>query len=210
MKQKLGLAQALVGQPDLLVLDEPTNGLDPRGIADFYQILHERVKAGATVLLSSHLLAELDGHISHIALLRQGRIIASGSCESLMHQAGLPCRVSLRPVLLNLAESAVARLEGTLSEQGWSLNQTADTWEMILPNDQLQDLLQWLGTMECKFKDIQIHQPTLNDLYLRAFVPSSNDHPKTPPEGTDQYGTNRLQVLANGHSHSANNHGGHP
>ena len=65
-QQRVGVAQAILHKPPVLILDEPTNGLDPRGIIDFYAILQERVAAGATALLSSHLLAELDGRISHV------------------------------------------------------------------------------------------------------------------------------------------------
>ena len=205
MKQKLGLAQAIVGQPDLLVLDEPTNGLDPRGIADFYQILHERVKAGATVVLSSHLLAELDGHISHIALLREGRITASAPCETLMRQAGLPCRVTLRPVLQHLAQSAIACLERTIRDQGWSLRQTEDIWEVALPDDQLQDLLRLLGAMECKLKDIQIHQPTLNDLYLHTFSSSFDGYPVPSAKENQQPLNGHLHPSPNSQFHSSNN-----
>ena len=79
MRQKLGMAQAISGNPNLLILDEPTNGLDPRSICDFYEILSESVALGMTVILSSHLLSELDGRITHVAHLSKGRISWNGS-----------------------------------------------------------------------------------------------------------------------------------
>ena len=59
MRQRLGFAQALLGDPDLIFLDEPTNGLDPEGIHDFYRILREVQARGATIIITSHILAEI-------------------------------------------------------------------------------------------------------------------------------------------------------
>ena len=84
MRQRLGLARAMLGAPPLLILDEPTNGLDPDGIAEmrgFLQTLPERT--GATVLLSSHLLGEIEQTASHIGVLNQGRLVLEGELKRL-------------------------------------------------------------------------------------------------------------------------------
>lgn len=164
MKQKLGLAQAIVGQPDLLILDEPTNGLDPRGIADFYQILKERVAAGAAVVLSSHLLAELDGRISHLALLRQGRIAVSGPSQELVQQADLPYRVVWRHQPGSNPQTAI----DNAAQHGWSLSQNGEALEAALPAVDLQNFLHLLGTLDDALADIQIYPPKLEDFYLRT------------------------------------------
>lgn len=84
MRQRLGLARAMLGAPPVLVLDEPTNGLDPDGIADmrrFLKSLPERT--GATVLLSSHLLGEIEQTATHVGILSEGRLVLEGALERL-------------------------------------------------------------------------------------------------------------------------------
>ncbi|MDQ7774818.1 MAG: ABC transporter ATP-binding protein [Paracoccus aminovorans] len=94
MRQRLGLAQALLGDPRLLLLDEPTSGLDPALRRELYGIVAERAQAGATVLLSSHALTELEGHAERVIVLNRGRKIADGTLEELRALAGLPSRLS--------------------------------------------------------------------------------------------------------------------
>ncbi len=85
MRQRLGLAQALLGDPDLLVLDEPTNGLDPRGIWEIRELLRaEANEHGRTVFLSSHLLSEVEALCSRIAIVDQGRVVAEGAVADLV------------------------------------------------------------------------------------------------------------------------------
>jgi ABC-2 type transport system ATP-binding protein len=79
MKQRVKLAQGLLHQPDLLVLDEPMNGLDPMGRQEIAGLLAERAAAGASILISSHILAELESLCRNILILNWGRILASGS-----------------------------------------------------------------------------------------------------------------------------------
>ena len=84
MRQRLGLARAMLGAPPVLVLDEPTNGLDPDGIADmrrFLKSLPERT--GATVLLSSHLLGEIEQTATHVGILYEGRLVLEGALDRL-------------------------------------------------------------------------------------------------------------------------------
>ncbi|RYG07832.1 MAG: ATP-binding cassette domain-containing protein, partial [Caulobacteraceae bacterium] len=79
MRQRLGLARAMMGAPPVLILDEPTNGLDPEGIADMRRFLRALPDAtGATVLLSSHLLGEIEQTATHIGILAQGRLVLQG------------------------------------------------------------------------------------------------------------------------------------
>ena len=78
MKQRLGLAAALMGKPKMLILDEPTDGIDPLGRAQIREIIFEERKRGATVFLNSHLLSETQKICDHIAILYQGKIIKSG------------------------------------------------------------------------------------------------------------------------------------
>ena len=118
MRQRLGIARALLGDPAVLVLDEPTNGLDPQGIAQMRALLRRLAAEGKTVLVSSHLLAEVEAGCDRVAVIARGRLVAEGPPGSL-RPAGARTRlrvdddVTARRVLATLqgvtAEDAVAR-----------------------------------------------------------------------------------------------------
>jgi ABC-2 type transport system ATP-binding protein len=79
MRQRLAIAQAMLGLPDLLVLDEPTNGLDPPQIAEMRQVLRRYATGGRTVVVSSHLLAEVEQTCTHVVVMHQGALVAAGT-----------------------------------------------------------------------------------------------------------------------------------
>ncbi|MBK9129686.1 MAG: ABC transporter ATP-binding protein [Phycisphaerales bacterium] len=96
MRQRLGVAQALLGDPAYVLLDEPTNGLDPEGIAELRQMLGTLTDAvGCTVLLSSHQLHELEGLCNRVGILRQGRLVLEGDTAELLRDARGRTRVAL-------------------------------------------------------------------------------------------------------------------
>ena len=86
MKQRLGIACALLGDPELVFLDEPTNGLDPAGVVEVRELIRDLGKGGRTVVLSSHLLAETELVCDNVAVLSRGRLIAQGSIKELLRQ----------------------------------------------------------------------------------------------------------------------------
>jgi ABC-2 type transport system ATP-binding protein len=95
MRQRLGLARAMLGAPPVLILDEPTNGLDPDGIADMRRFLKSlSARTGATVLLSSHLLGEIEQTATHIGVVNEGRLVLEGELSRL--KADLPPEIALR------------------------------------------------------------------------------------------------------------------
>ena len=83
MRQRLGVAAALLGDPELLILDEPANGLDPAGVRWLRTFLHGLAAEGRTVLVSSHLLAEVAQTVDHVVIIDQGRVLAQGSLANL-------------------------------------------------------------------------------------------------------------------------------
>ena len=85
MKQRLGLAYTLLGDPELLFLDEPTNGMDPAGVAEIRGMIRDLATGGRTVLLSSHLLNEVEQVCDSVAILSKGRLIAQGNIKDLLH-----------------------------------------------------------------------------------------------------------------------------
>lgn len=84
MKQRLGIAAALLGDPRVLVLDEPTNGLDPEGIAEVRELVLEQVKQGKTLILASHILSEVEKICNHVAILKKGELLANGPVKELL------------------------------------------------------------------------------------------------------------------------------
>lgn len=86
MKQRLAIAAALLTNPEILVLDEPTNGLDPQGINEIRQIILQQSKAGKTIILASHLLNEVEKVCTDVVILKKGNVLASGTVSSLLKQ----------------------------------------------------------------------------------------------------------------------------
>ncbi len=89
MKQRLALASTLIGNPEVLVLDEPTNGLDPEGITDVRNIIKAEAAKGKTIILASHILDEVEKVCSHVGILKSGKLIANGKVKELLNSNDL-------------------------------------------------------------------------------------------------------------------------
>ena len=111
MRQRLGLAGALLGKPRLLILDEPTNGLDPRGIREIRELLAELNGEGTTVFLSSHLLAEIDALCSRVGVMDRGRLVLQDELANLRKPTGLVT------VGTPTTDQAVALLDGRVEHR---------------------------------------------------------------------------------------------
>ena len=129
MRQRLGLAAALLGDPPVLVLDEPGNGLDPQGIRWLRDLLRARAAAGGTVFVSSHLLAEVEHLADEIAVLNHGQLVTTGTLASLQ-QAGTSVRATAVTPLTNLLTAAGASVhtgtEGELIVRGIGIAEIGD------------------------------------------------------------------------------------
>jgi ABC-2 type transport system ATP-binding protein len=86
MKQRLAIAAALLGNPEVLILDEPTNGLDPAGIAEVRELIQQLAQTGKTIILASHLLDEVEKVCSHVAILQKGKLLLSGPVNQVLVQ----------------------------------------------------------------------------------------------------------------------------
>ena len=121
MKQRLGVAAALLKDPELLILDEPTNGLDPQGMADMRNLIIQLGQGNRTVLISSHLLNEVELMCSRVGVIQKGRLVAEGTIDELRGAARLTIRAApierARAILESKvgAENVTAREDGTLS-----------------------------------------------------------------------------------------------
>lgn len=115
MKQRLGIAVALLTDPELLILDEPTNGLDPAGIVEIRELLRRLAREGRTVVVSSHLLSELEAICTHLVIVRFGELVFAGPIEELMARTG--AHIDLAPEHPEDAD----RLADALRAAGWSV-----------------------------------------------------------------------------------------
>lgn len=156
MRQRLGLAQALIGKPRLVLLDEPTTGLDPISRQNVYQLIGEIAEQGATVLLSSHALTELEARTDRILILSKGQLVADDELASLRAQAGLPIRLKVwtRPgAVREVAEQLGAgKMNGRSVELDCGLHEKVRTLSAISA----------LGNL---VEDVDVHAPSLDDVY---------------------------------------------
>ena len=113
MRQRLGLAAALLGEPDVLILDEPANGLDPEGVHWLRGFLRQQADAGRTVVVSSHLLAEVAQTVDHVVILDRGRLVASTSLAALTAEAGGAVAVRTPEAARFLEALAAAGIQAT-------------------------------------------------------------------------------------------------
>ncbi len=155
MRQRLALAQALLGKPKVLLFDEPTTGLDPASRLMFYEIVRELRNGGSTVLLSTHALSELDGHTDRIVVMKNGSKIADGSMSQLRHTAGLPIRIRLK-----LGDGSPA---GLLPDVWQRIDESK--FELACTESDKVDAIRSIGTLNVAIDDIEIHTPSLDDMY---------------------------------------------
>ncbi len=107
MKKKLGLLLALLHEPELLILDEPTNGLDVESTALFFELMREQQAAGTTVVFSTHLLGQVEALCSHVAVIHLGRLVAQGELETIA--ASIPDAGTLEQAFLAMTRSKPAK-----------------------------------------------------------------------------------------------------
>jgi len=162
MRQRLGFAQALLGSPRLLFLDEPTNGLDPQGIREFYQILRELREQGVTAILTSHILAEIQLRVDRLALMRTGKIQALGTVHSLREELNLPLDFQL-----TLQPGAEEALRQALANQPAASVQFNGTMAHVrCPRERKMTMLNALAALDSVVLDLHIKEPSLEDVFL--------------------------------------------
>ena len=167
MRQRLALAQALLGQPKILLLDEPTTGLDPASRADFYRILDELRAQGTAILLSSHALAELADQADRIVIMKSGVKTADGDLHALRRDAGLPTRLrAWFANAINLPAPWQSEGDGWIcaSSEADKVARLGELWQVGQPTN------------------IDILPPALDDLYAHFLRREEN----TPAAETDQ------------------------
>ncbi len=160
MRQRLGLAQALLGTPRALLLDEPTTGLDPALRQSFYEMLRDLRGDGAAILLSSHALAELAGEVDRVVVMNRGRKMADGDLQSLRALAGIRPRIRLR-----LPRTLRAVVNGGDPWANWQ-RLPGEMLELICDEADIAALLRGLPA---DAQAVEIVRPSLDEVYA-AFL----------------------------------------
>ena len=160
MKQRLGLAYALLGDPELLFLDEPTNGMDPAGMAEVRDLIRSLGTGGRTVLLSSHLLHEVEQVCDSVGILSKGKLIVQGKVADLVHSRGGE-RVRLRT-------TDNAKAVEVLSALDWVDDVSADGESVVVtaPGERSPELSMALGRSEVYVTEMAAEEMSLEQYFL--------------------------------------------
>ena len=164
MRRRLDLAAALIGQPKLLFLDEPTTGLDPRSRLAMWDVIRSQVREGNTLLLTTQYLEEADELADEIVVVDHGKIIARGTSDELKAQVGgerIEVVVHDRMELSRAADLVAPNGAGSLDEHSKRLTMAADGGA-----SHLVDVVRSLGDAGIALDDVALRRPTLDDVFL--------------------------------------------
>jgi len=175
MKQRLGVAAALVKEPDLVVLDEPTNGLDPAGMRDMRALVRRLGESGRTVILSSHLMGEVQQVCDRVGVISSGRMVAESSVEELRGERELV----IRATPTDLVSATLSRLE-------WvdSFRVDADGSRVRTDERHTGAVVRALVDAGADVREVRRDDRQLEDVFFEI---TSSDTPKNNPESTPRY-----------------------
>lgn len=162
MRQRLNLAQALLGDPEVLVLDEPIEGLDPQGVRDFFRLLREG-NIG-TVVLSSHRLAETCDEVDRVCVLDRGQVKAEGTVQELVEKIARPAKILIYPT-----SAANGRLDEALGQLG-AISLTTRDGVLVaeVPQEQKTAFLLGLNDHREAIRHLHVEEPSLEEIYFDA------------------------------------------
>ncbi|MEV0824214.1 ABC transporter ATP-binding protein [Nonomuraea rubra] len=157
MRQRLGIAAALLGDPPVLMLDEPFNGLDPEGIVWIRAFLRSLAAEGRAVLVSSHLMSELEDTAGHLVVAGRGRVVADVAVAELIASASQD-RVTLRTTARPAAMSALAGAGATVT--------VSERDTVVVSGMPAGEVVRLLGAQGVPFSEVSAHRATLEEAYL--------------------------------------------
>jgi ABC-2 type transport system ATP-binding protein len=170
MRRRLDLAMTLVGSPQVIFLDEPTAGLDPRGRRNMWQTVRDLVASGVTIFLTTQYLEEADALADRIALLEHGRVVAEGTADELKR------RIRGGHVRLRFADAR--GLDAAMSALGQGTRDDV-TLTLRVPSDgslrSLKILIDRLDDRAIEVEELSVHTPDLDDVFLALTGNSSNE-----------------------------------
>jgi len=162
MRQRLGFAQALLGKPRILFLDEPTSGLDPEAIRSFYAILRQLRSEGVTMVITSHILAEIQERVDRLAIMTAGKIQASGTVQALREQMDLPLWFTVR-----VAQEDFAAVRAALGHLPVGAIEAHDDHVTVqCQRETKMAVIQALATLNGRVRDLTVREPSLEDVFF--------------------------------------------
>ncbi len=174
MRQRLGIAQALIGAPRLLLFDEPTSGLDPASRAEVYETIDALRASGATVLVSTHALEEIERRVDRAAIVHRGRLIAAGTLDELRH--GAQARLELR---LRVRACSTSTVLSRLPAAVRCVERGTDSLTLLAPLDEKMPVLRAIAALGELVEDVDLEAPGLQQLY-RQWVDADVEEEPAP------------------------------
>ena len=161
MKQRLGIATALLPDPELIILDEPTNGLDPAGIVEIRNLLRQIGGSGRTVFVSTHLLSEVEAEADRLVMIHDGRLVFSGELAEIMQKA---CD-NVYAVPENKEDLSL--LTKLVSEAGYLFRQEDDAVNITAPKEWSSELNRLATSKSINLRELRPQCESLEDIFLR-------------------------------------------
>ena len=173
MKQRLGIAAALLPDAELLVLDEPTNGLDPAGIVEMRKLMRSLGDEGRTVIVSSHLLSEIEAACDSLAIIRYGQLLFAGPLEDLVSQAGESIEIAPEH------QSDVASLAEALRVRGWKVAVVQDEVHVSAAVSRSADVNRAAAEAGITLRSLRPREASLEEVFLQmtGTEPGDNGRP---------------------------------
>jgi len=162
MRQRLGFAQALLGTPRILFLDEPTTGLDPEAIRSFYAVLRQLRSEGVTMVITSHILAEIQERVDRLAIMTAGKIQATGTVQALREQMDLPLWFTVRvaPEDFEAVRAALGHLPvGAIEAHD-------DHVTVQCQREVKMAVIEALAALDGRVRDLSVREPSLEDVFF--------------------------------------------
>ncbi|MBD0380508.1 ABC transporter ATP-binding protein [Paenibacillus sedimenti] len=169
MRQRLGIAQALLGRPSLLILDEPTNGLDPQGIKEMREFIHRLAQDGLSLFVSSHLLSEIQQMCDRVAIISHGQVIKVGAVDELVAQGGKVVW-SVAPAdkaeELIMSSPYVSAIEDIAYDRTMGQEPSVSQIVTQMNKEHVPQVSRQLMEAGISLYSVEIKNPTLEDLFL--------------------------------------------
>jgi ABC-2 type transport system ATP-binding protein len=160
MKQRLGIAAALLSDPEVLILDEPTNGLDPAGIVEIRELLRGFGRDGRTVIVSSHQLSEIEAVCDHLMVIRLGELIFAGPMTEMMKRTREHVDIAAEH------PADMARLEAALVAEDWSVTAVDDVLRVDAAATRAADLNRAATAAGVTLRQLVVAQDNLEEIFL--------------------------------------------
>ncbi|MNZ60036.1 Daunorubicin/doxorubicin resistance ATP-binding protein DrrA [compost metagenome] len=173
MRQRLGIAQALLGRPRLLILDEPTNGLDPKGIKELREFIRKLADEGLAVFVSSHLLSEIQLLCDRVAIISKGRVLAVGAVDELIARNSPYVLLELEPfaearaLLADRPDIQIQNLEDVTLDDSIIAGMGPNSLITIMEQDLIPEIVAVMVTAEIEVRAVHKINPTLEQLFLK-------------------------------------------